>query len=482
MTGLNLTLALLLSVVVKSAGQSKLNPTYGLAPPFTAEDNNHWETGAGTKVESNFVRLTPAVPNRSGYLWSRIPVTMTDWEVSFDFRITGQHPNGGDGMAFWFVEKKMLGTVFGSADYWNGLGIFFDTFNNDGRGDSPLVVAQFNDGSQKYFAYDDGVAGAQGYCAAPFRNTQQPSSAKITYVSNTLTVQIATQKSDGGQPIWTPCITINNVELGLDKFFGLTAHTGQPIVTNPPTQIQQADNHDILNIITTDLTPTSVNEAEKNRHREAYHREIETEHKMTPKHHDLTPGEFQHSALTMLHQMQESQMMLETSQMAIENLLHQLAEGDGASAGGRSTGGARSGDANVQNSLNTLLQQTQTLATNVQNQGQLLQATNQLAKAAQEAAGRGADTAAHHHMENRQVNAQTQQMHQETAANVAAAAAAGAARGGGGGGMPTIETALQQKNLQNNLAQALEEIKAVKMMLNQRTMRRRLPFSASAPS
>lgn len=160
-----------LLVPQSALGQAKANPTYGLKAPFTAEDNNHWETGAGTKVESNFVRLTPAVPNRSGYLWSRIPVTMTDWKVgvgvgrvgkdwalvracgcvvdvrmrvvcarvcacafspchthscaqfNFDFRISGSHPTGGDGLAFWFVEKKMLGTVFGSADYcrwWSG--------------------------------------------------------------------------------------------------------------------------------------------------------------------------------------------------------------------------------------------------------------------------------------------------------------------------------------------------------------------------
>lgn len=40
----------------------------------------------------------------------------------------------GDGFAFWYVEApELLGPVYGSADYWKGIGIFFDTFNNDNR-------------------------------------------------------------------------------------------------------------------------------------------------------------------------------------------------------------------------------------------------------------------------------------------------------------------------------------------------------------
>lgn len=36
--------------------------------------------------------------------------------------------------AIWYTENQGLeGPVFGSADMWNGVGIFFDSFDNDGK-------------------------------------------------------------------------------------------------------------------------------------------------------------------------------------------------------------------------------------------------------------------------------------------------------------------------------------------------------------
>lgn len=36
--------------------------------------------------------------------------------------------------AIWYTENQGLdGPVFGSADTWNGVGIFFDSFDNDGK-------------------------------------------------------------------------------------------------------------------------------------------------------------------------------------------------------------------------------------------------------------------------------------------------------------------------------------------------------------
>ena len=41
-------------------------PEFSLVAPFTADDNQKWETGAGARVETNYVRLTPALPGRTG--------------------------------------------------------------------------------------------------------------------------------------------------------------------------------------------------------------------------------------------------------------------------------------------------------------------------------------------------------------------------------------------------------------------------------
>lgn len=45
-------------------------------------------------------------------------------------------PSGGDGMAFWYIKEKAeteSPNAFGGLDSWTGLGIFFDTFDNDGN-------------------------------------------------------------------------------------------------------------------------------------------------------------------------------------------------------------------------------------------------------------------------------------------------------------------------------------------------------------
>lgn len=63
------------------------------------------------------------------------------WEVTIAFQISGQPRFGGDGFAFWYVERpEVLGNIYGSSDYFTGLGIFIDTFNNDQKGQNPLIL------------------------------------------------------------------------------------------------------------------------------------------------------------------------------------------------------------------------------------------------------------------------------------------------------------------------------------------------------
>lgn len=57
---------------------------------------------------------------------------------------------GADGMAFWYTKQPgpigtnscifahQLGPVFGNKDRWQGIGIIFDTFDNDNMVCEPL--------------------------------------------------------------------------------------------------------------------------------------------------------------------------------------------------------------------------------------------------------------------------------------------------------------------------------------------------------
>lgn len=60
------------------------------------------------------------------------PVGMHNWEIVVQFQVHGQGKHlFGDGFAFWYTkEKGQVGSVFGSKDYFTGLGIFFDTYSN----------------------------------------------------------------------------------------------------------------------------------------------------------------------------------------------------------------------------------------------------------------------------------------------------------------------------------------------------------------
>ena len=217
---------------------------HSFMPPFgrTIVD---WNAGAGAFVNTSYVRLTPAKQSRTGYLWNTQPVSMSDWQATIEFAVGGLRNLGGDGFAFWYTEKsEMLGAVYGSTDYWTGLGVFFDTFNNDNIGSNPLISAIYNDGTQRYDYASDGASQALDTCSFDFRNTQQPAGVRIRYEAKKLTVEMATTRDNAGEHNWKPCIKVDNLELGVDKYFGLTAHTGDV-----------ADNHDVHSFSTIDLTP-----------------------------------------------------------------------------------------------------------------------------------------------------------------------------------------------------------------------------------
>ncbi len=60
-----------------------------------------------------------------------------------EFKIHGKNQLYGDGFAMWLTkERAKPGPVFGSADNFEGLGIFFDTYKNN----RPGVVFPFVDG------------------------------------------------------------------------------------------------------------------------------------------------------------------------------------------------------------------------------------------------------------------------------------------------------------------------------------------------
>ena len=114
------------------------------------------------------IRLTQDRPSQSGWLWSRLPLTPTSFEIEFEFRVDGKANSlYGDGFAMWLTRgRAQQGPVFGSVDQWEGLGVFFDTYANSRHAYVfPEVLAILNDGTKIYDVQKDGAGQELGRCS-----------------------------------------------------------------------------------------------------------------------------------------------------------------------------------------------------------------------------------------------------------------------------------------------------------------------------
>lgn len=127
-----------------------------------------FDFGGDTVVRTDqYIRLTPDKSSRDGWLWSRVPLTATNWEIEVEFKIHGQGNLYGDGMAMWITKNRaQQGKVFGSIDKFEGLGIFFDTYKNNRPGVVfPYVSGMLGDGETEYDKEHDGKANELAGCS-----------------------------------------------------------------------------------------------------------------------------------------------------------------------------------------------------------------------------------------------------------------------------------------------------------------------------
>ncbi|KAJ7099427.1 legume-like lectin family-domain-containing protein [Mycena belliarum] len=216
--------------------------THSIYAPFIDQDlqNRWWDFGADSYVNTNkHVRLTRARPSQMGWLWSRLPLTATNFVIEVEFKVSGD--SGylyGDGMAIWLTkERTQPGPVFGNQDNFEGLGIFLDTYANTRHGYSfPRVSSMLGDGKTSYDFGKDGDGQDIGACSANFRQTNVATKVKITYVKNGfLDVKVQYRAWDE----WTDCFYKEKVDLINAPFLGFSAMTGDVF-----------DNHDIIAVTT----------------------------------------------------------------------------------------------------------------------------------------------------------------------------------------------------------------------------------------
>uniref|UniRef100_A0A3Q0STY5 Lectin, mannose-binding, 1 n=1 Tax=Amphilophus citrinellus TaxID=61819 RepID=A0A3Q0STY5_AMPCI len=232
------------------------------------------------------VRITPSLRSQRGSVWTKNKVSFENWEAEVTFRVSGRGRMGADGLAVWFTSAQGLdGPVYGAADQWNGVGIFFDSFDNDGKKNNPAILVVGNNGKLVYDHQNDGSTQALGTCLRDFRNKPYPVRAKITYYRKTLTVMI----NNGFTPDredYEFCTKVDNMIIPSDGFFGISAATGG-----------LADDHDVLSFLLFRLTEPGqqpIPKEEKDKYQEEFQnfqQELDKKKEEFQKEHPDVQGE-----------------------------------------------------------------------------------------------------------------------------------------------------------------------------------------------
>ncbi|KAM9311802.1 protein ERGIC-53-like [Gastrophryne carolinensis] len=212
-----------------------------------------WEIHGDAIPGPDEIRLVPSLKNHRGSAWTKNSASFSHWEVELSLRITGHGRQGAEGMAFWYTkEPGGLGPVYGSADSWDGVGIIFDTFDHDFKGNNPAIIIVGNNGKLQYDHLRDGSSQALGTCVENFRNTVRPFRARIKYYQKTLQVSVYTGFSPSGRAFQL-CAEVPNMVIPSTGYFGISAATSAI-----------ADDHDVMSFVTYSLSTTWEETSDEN--------------------------------------------------------------------------------------------------------------------------------------------------------------------------------------------------------------------------
>ncbi|XP_018425905.1 PREDICTED: protein ERGIC-53 isoform X1 [Nanorana parkeri] len=255
----------------EKAAHRRFEYKYSFKGPYLvqADGSVPFWTHTGNAIPSaDQIRITPSLKSQKGSAWTKTAPSFNNWEVEVTFRVTGRGRVGADGLAIWYTATQGLeGEVYGSADSWNGVGIFFDSFDNDGKKNNPMILVVGNNGKLIYDHQNDGASQALSSCQRDFRNKPYPVRAKIVYYKKTLSVMI----NNGFTPDkddYEFCAKVDNMILPQQGFFGISAATGG-----------LADDHDVLSFLTFQLTEpgkdeppadTEITKEEKDKYQEEF--------------------------------------------------------------------------------------------------------------------------------------------------------------------------------------------------------------------
>jgi hypothetical protein len=127
------------------------------------------------------------------------PNPHTEWIAEFSFTAGGKGYMGGEGLAFWYTKDSMtegpilvsiIFTFKGSKDHFTGIGLLFNTADQDEHRYTPVIHAVQNDGKQEFqFLHESEYEHlSMGSCFRDYRNTPGVVWVRVTYHKQKLEV------------------------------------------------------------------------------------------------------------------------------------------------------------------------------------------------------------------------------------------------------------------------------------------------------
>ncbi|KAF8706864.1 Legume-like lectin family, partial [Rhizoctonia solani] len=264
-TGLNLAATLILLAAAGTNAQQKARKnhtieqtvplrTHSIYAPYVDQDlQNRWFSfGGNAYVNTNkHIRLTRDKPSQAGWLWSRLPLTASSYEIIIEFKASLTWDQwlmaintliAGQRFIITSLRRRIRNMVNRHTrrnwpNKFVGLGIFIDTYANSRHTYAfPRIMGMLGDGKTVYDVGNDGASNELAACSANVRKTDIATKLKLIYFKDEyLNVQLHYK----GWDEWTECFTVYDVSLPNTPYLGFTAHTGDI-----------SDNHDIISVST----------------------------------------------------------------------------------------------------------------------------------------------------------------------------------------------------------------------------------------
>lgn len=214
--------------------KAKIIEHHSLHPPHLRETVGsdgipYWSYHGAAVVTDNYIRLTPDRQSTVGMVWNTEPIDLPAFEIVLGFRVHSKSAFGADGMALWIVDDipTTHGNLFGHPNDFTGIGILFDSYDNDRYRDNPAVHVVYNgiNDKKEYNPQTDFRGQSLGNCYFDYRNTPRPAMATARIRLQDGTLQVFVSKNSEKDEVL--CATVTGITLESQTYFlGLTAETG----------------------------------------------------------------------------------------------------------------------------------------------------------------------------------------------------------------------------------------------------------------